>query len=293
MSADTTPGTPSLIDEAARRRFEAAWRAGQPEPIQLCLPPEDDPPTWPRWKNSSSLTWNSKAKPRWSAPSPISPLSLPESTAYRPSLLKEEFRCRQRRGDQPNMTEYHQRFPDLDLSASIWRRRCAVTVTRRCQPRPTCRGTKSSACWGRGGMGLVYKAKQTRLRRIVAVKQILSGAGATAEDLVRFRTEAQAVARVQHPNIVQVYEVGNEGGRPYLALEFVDGGSLDQKIAGTPMPVLRRRNLPRSCTRHPSRSRPRHPSPGSEARQCLLTADGTPKNHRFRPGQTTCRRGRS
>jgi serine/threonine protein kinase len=87
---------------------------------------------------------------------------------------------------------------------------------------------------GRGGMGIVFRARQISLKRQVALKMILTGRHARPSDRQRFQKEAEAVARLQHPNIVQIYEVGEQNGLPYFSLEFVNAGSLAQFLGGIP-----------------------------------------------------------
>jgi tetratricopeptide (TPR) repeat protein/tRNA A-37 threonylcarbamoyl transferase component Bud32 len=87
---------------------------------------------------------------------------------------------------------------------------------------------------GKGGMGVVYKARQIRLNRLVALKMILHAEHASKDERRRFKAEAEAVARLQHPNIIQIYEVGEHRGLPYFSLEYCAGGSLEPRLNGTP-----------------------------------------------------------
>lgn len=101
---------------------------------------------------------------------------------------------------------------------------------------PQIAGFETLRVLGRGGMGVVYLAWQTQLARLVALKMVLAGSHAGQEQRARFHTEAEAVARLQHPNIVQIFEVGEADGQPYLAMEYVEGGSLATVLQGKPQP---------------------------------------------------------
>jgi serine/threonine-protein kinase len=131
---------------------------------------------------------------------------------------------------------------------------------------------------GRGSMGVVYKARQVGLGRLVALKMILSGDHANPHELARFRAEAEAVARLRHVNIVQIYEVGEEGDRPYFSLEYVEGGSLERKMAATPQPPREAARLVQTLAAamdyaHQQGIIHRDLKPAN----ILLTADGVPK----------------
>jgi WD40 repeat protein len=90
---------------------------------------------------------------------------------------------------------------------------------------------------GRGGMGVVFRARQRSLNRLVALKMIQSAADADEEGRRRFRTEAESLAQLQHPNIVQIHEVGEQDGVPFFSMEYVEGGNLKDRLAGRPQPA--------------------------------------------------------
>jgi serine/threonine-protein kinase len=89
---------------------------------------------------------------------------------------------------------------------------------------------------GRGGMGVVYKAFDPRLKRLVAIKMVHIGDHVPPQYIQRFKTEMETVAQLKHPNIVQIYECGEQEGQPYCVLEFVEGGTLYDKLEGQPLP---------------------------------------------------------
>jgi serine/threonine-protein kinase len=131
---------------------------------------------------------------------------------------------------------------------------------------------------GRGGMGVVLKARQVRLNRPVALKMLLAGGCAGPHELARFQREAEAVAALRHANIVQVYDVGDHEGWPYFTMEFVEGGSLAQKLAGVPQPAHQAATLAATLAQavhaaHQGGIVHRDLKPAN----VLLTADGTPK----------------
>ncbi|MGP0062475.1 MAG: protein kinase domain-containing protein, partial [Isosphaeraceae bacterium] len=143
---------------------------------------------------------------------------------------------------------------------------------------PSIPGYEILGTLGRGGMGIVYKARQTGLNRLVALKMIIGGSQAGSRQLARFRIEAEAVAQLRHPNIVQIYDVGEVDDMPYVALEFLDGGDLAARMDGTPQPGIQAAELLATLARaihaaHQARIVHRDLKPEN----VLLSADGVPK----------------
>jgi serine/threonine-protein kinase len=152
-------------------------------------------------------------------------------------LIYHEILLREQQGERPQLGEYVERFPhlagELDdqfqvdgaLEAPFLAGAAAPSGTDQAVATgfPILPGYQLLEILGRGGMGVVYKARQVALNRLVAVKMLLAGAFAGTPDSARFRSEAEIVARLQHPHIVQIYEIGEYEGRPFMVLELLEG----------------------------------------------------------------------
>ena len=162
--------------------------------------------------------------------------------------------------------------PSSDGNGHLLHRHAAEPVV------PKIEGYEIEGVLGRGGMGVVYRARHLRLNRTVALKMLLTGAYAGREQFERFEHEARIVAGLRHPNIVQLYDVGTVEGRPYFTMEIVEGGSLARKLSGTPLSAIEAASLVADLAAaveaaHQSGIIHRDLKPDN----VLLTDDGTPK----------------
>jgi serine/threonine protein kinase len=204
---DTLP--PSLVRRLDQLcdQFEVAWRSGSPPRIEDFLS---------GWQGA-------------------------ERAALVRELFHLEVYYRRGRGEDCRPEEYQARFPDLDPD---WLARTVVTPSQATPPtssRETAPGElrvpgyEVLGLLGRGGMGVVYKARQVQLNRLVALKVILAGPRAGKEERARFQIEAQAAARLDHPHIVRIYDFGEHEGQAYFSMELLEGVSL-RALADRPWP---------------------------------------------------------
>jgi len=210
-------------------------------------------------------------------------------------LIGNEMLLRQERGERPGLDEYLRRFPqwtaqikvqfeveraiEMETPSPSAQRSMPATI-----PMPSVLAAVSPSIpgyevldeLGRGGQSVVFRARQLALDRLVALKMILGSAG--PEERARFQREVEAVAHLEHPHIAQVYDVGEQAGQPYCALEYVAGGTLARKLAGVPQPAAEAAGIIEVLARtmHWAHQRGivhRDLKPGN----VLMTADGTPK----------------
>lgn len=259
-----------LTGEAWKRRenllgrFEDAWQSGQRPEIQDYLP-DDAAARWAILIELVHIDLECRIKTGEAARVEEYLQRFAELAGDREAvfkLLTAEYQLRQRHEKGLRLDEYVTRFPEfaeelrpnqstppstIDTpqsepppgSASEAITELQGTEVHPEQERdelPQVPGYEVMARLARTGMSLVYQARQLRPSRPVALKMIRAGIHAGEQELARFQREASAVARLQHPNIVQIYEVGELQGRPYLSLEFMEGGSLAKYLAGQPQP---------------------------------------------------------
>jgi len=200
-------------------RLEDAWKRGEPVPLEHLLPE-------------------------------VSPAERAESLRQ---AVGVELEYRRRRGESPALEEYLRRFPEdsgvirsaleeptrphVAASTALMSTLAEHPVRPASPTFPDVPGYEVLDELGRGGMGVVYRARHLQLKRVVALKVIRDGRRAGPGELARFRTEAEALARLKHAHIVDIYDIGETDGLPFVALEFLEGGNLAGRLARTPQPV--------------------------------------------------------
>jgi WD40 repeat protein/tRNA A-37 threonylcarbamoyl transferase component Bud32 len=267
------------VDEVADR-FEAAWQSG----------------LWPRIPD---YLGGAVGQTRAALVRELATIDLERRRKVGEARCWEDYLCQ-----FPELREPDSSATDLLAAARSapplngclnWDRQLPVPLATRSREYPRLAGYTILEELGQGGMGTVYKARQLSLNRLVAIKALRSPDLADPHTLTRCRAEAEAVARLEHPNIVHIFEVGEQDGQPYLVLEFVNGGSLARRLGGKPQPPRAAAELVETLARaihhaHQHGVVHRDLKPAN----VLLTAEGTPKIADFglakvvlgEPGQT-------
>jgi serine/threonine protein kinase len=158
----------------------------------------------------------------------------PERLALLHAWIELEMEYRRRRGEQPTDAEYMVRFPDDAAAIDTWKPQDRTIPPAPKPPKPRVPDYEILSELGRGGMGVVYLARHIPSGRQVALKMILAGQHASEDQRKRFYAEALKLARLPHPNIVHIHEVGEHEGLPFLSLEYVDGGNLADRLKESP-----------------------------------------------------------
>lgn len=209
MSFDSEPSShePDLGLTMMMRRQEQAWHGGEHIPLEQLL--AELPPTTDRQEAILELVHN-------------------------------EVALREHVGESPQLEEYLARFPEAaEALRTQWEIDALLSdaEAEEDESAPVHRIGRYQIQGevGRGAMGIVYRAWDPRLKRIVAIKRLRGGADASPEELQRIRVEAEASARIRHDNVVQIHDVGEHEGQPYLAMELCAGGSLASLLREQPL----------------------------------------------------------
>lgn len=270
------------IDQELLSRFESAWRAGRPEPIERFLPGEDDAGylttleelvqiemrlAWESWSKATHGTAETRQDQTVCRPAQLETYLQRFPRLNRPEivgrLLQQECSARKQCGEAASIEEYRRRFPEVEVelaekpveselpmvSQSSRDVRMAETLATGPPGGAPVPGIEQQEFGnyesleeiGRGGMGVVYRARQRTADRTVALKVIRRDRleqlprDTHSSALERFRHEAQAAARLEHENIVTVYEVGEVDDQPFFSMRYVEGRSLSQILRDGPM----------------------------------------------------------